>query len=122
MVYKPLDLLFEHLLLRNEHVFKNFNQFCLKGGVRDSLSHLHDLDNRFLKQERPTRSKRKAIKINRQALYLCYNLTGMSESEQTLKVTLQNSSRRGEYITTEKFQIQTTPDWFDWTKKNARKG
>ena len=122
MVYKPLDLLFDHLLLRNEHVFKNFNQFCLKGGVRDSLSHLHDLDNRFLKQDRPTWSKGEAIKINRQELYLCYNLTGMSESEQTLKVTLQNSSRREEYITTEKFQIQTTPDWFDWTKKNARKG
>ena len=68
MVYKPLDLLFDHLLLRNEHVFKNFNQFCLKGGVRDSLSHLHDLDNRFLKQDSPTWSKGEAIKINRQEL------------------------------------------------------
>ena len=62
MVYKPLDLLFDHLLLRNEHVFKNFNQFCLKGGVGDSLSHLHDLDNRFLKQDRRTWSKREASK------------------------------------------------------------
>ena len=68
MVYKPLDLLFDHLLLRNEHVFKNFNQFCLKGGVHDSLSHLHDLDNRSLKQDRPTCSKGEAIKINRQEL------------------------------------------------------
>ena len=55
MVYKPLDLFLDHLLLRNEHVFKNFHQFSLKGGVCYSLSHLHDLYNRFLQAKYQTK-------------------------------------------------------------------
>ena len=51
MVYEPLDLFFYHLLLWDEHVFKNFDKFCLKGSICYSLSHLHDLNNRLLKNK-----------------------------------------------------------------------
>ena len=55
MVYEPLDLFFYHLLLWDEHVFKNFDKFCLKGSICYCLSYLHDLNNRLLheKQSQP---------------------------------------------------------------------
>ena len=48
MVYEPLDLLLDHLLGGQEHVFEDFNQLGLELSVRDPFAHLQDLHDRLL--------------------------------------------------------------------------
>ena len=44
MLNQPLDLLLDHLLGGEEHVFEDVDQLRLQLGVGDALSHLEDLD------------------------------------------------------------------------------
>lgn len=45
---EPLDLLFDHLLLWQEHVLQDLHQLRLQLGIGDLLAHLHNLDDGFL--------------------------------------------------------------------------
>ena len=53
MLDEPLDLLLDHLLRRQEHVFEDFDEFRLELRVGDLLPHLHDLDDGLLRPEDP---------------------------------------------------------------------
>ncbi len=45
---EPLNLFFDHLLGRNEHVLEDLNELRLEGCVGHPFTHLHDLYDSFL--------------------------------------------------------------------------
>ena len=51
MLDKPFDLLLDHFLRWQEHIFEDFDEFSLELRVGDLLPHLHDLDDGFLGSE-----------------------------------------------------------------------
>lgn len=53
MLNQPLDLLLDHLLGGEEHVFEDVDQLGLQLGVGDALAHLEDLDDGLLGAEDP---------------------------------------------------------------------
>ena len=51
VLYQPLDLLFNHLLRRQKHVFENVDQLRLQLCVGYALAHLEDFDDGLLRPE-----------------------------------------------------------------------
>ena len=46
---QPLDLLLDHFLRRQEHVFEDFYELSLELRIGDLFPHFHDLDDSFLR-------------------------------------------------------------------------